>query len=226
VPAGRGQLRACPSPTTFTGLADGPHDLEVRAVDPSGRFDTTPAMWHWHEEDCRPTPESRSPPRARRSPASQDRHHLRRHEAGFDVRVQSRWRDVRVTCASPFTVTALADGAHIAGDPRDRSAWLHRRDAGLAHMGGGHDKHRTRRSFTGPEDGVVTNSGSALFRLTSEARRALRVPLGAGRLCALLGPGRPCSVQRDRAGPRSVSKRVRSIPSATPILRLQHARGP
>ncbi|WP_160717087.1 Ig-like domain-containing protein [Chitinophaga solisilvae] len=48
----RGQLDGGPfnpvtTPLTFTGLADGPHVFQVRAVDPAGNTDDTPASYMW-----------------------------------------------------------------------------------------------------------------------------------------------------------------------------------
>ena len=46
-PGGAPQFTACPVPSEYTGLADGSHILYVRAVDPSGNVDATPASWTW-----------------------------------------------------------------------------------------------------------------------------------------------------------------------------------
>lgn len=42
-----GGFDPCGSPTEFDGLADGTHELRVRALDESGNADTTPAEWRW-----------------------------------------------------------------------------------------------------------------------------------------------------------------------------------
>ncbi len=42
-----GGWSACASPASYTGLSDGPHTFEVRAKDPAGNVDPTPAVWTW-----------------------------------------------------------------------------------------------------------------------------------------------------------------------------------
>jgi hypothetical protein len=38
---------SCASPKSYTGLADGPHVFQVRATDPAGNMDPTPATYSW-----------------------------------------------------------------------------------------------------------------------------------------------------------------------------------
>jgi hypothetical protein len=42
-----GAFAACTDPVTFNGLAQGPHNLSVRAIDPAGNVDPTPATYTW-----------------------------------------------------------------------------------------------------------------------------------------------------------------------------------
>ncbi|MGH3045764.1 MAG: OmpL47-type beta-barrel domain-containing protein [Gaiellaceae bacterium] len=45
-PDGSG-FSACTSPESYSGLADGPHTFKVRATDPAGNTDATPATYAW-----------------------------------------------------------------------------------------------------------------------------------------------------------------------------------
>lgn len=59
----------CPEPAVLSGLADGVHQLQVRAVDGAGNADPTPASWSWVVDttapetfiDLAPPPVSNSP---------------------------------------------------------------------------------------------------------------------------------------------------------------------
>jgi Bacterial Ig-like domain len=51
-----GAWEPCASPVTFAGLADGPRVFEVRATDPAGNVDPTPAAHAWTIDTTAPTP--------------------------------------------------------------------------------------------------------------------------------------------------------------------------
>ncbi|HXY84198.1 MAG TPA: Ig-like domain-containing protein [Gaiellaceae bacterium] len=50
-----GAWAACTSPKTFAGLTDNLHTVDVRAIDPAGNVDPTPATWTWHRDTTAPT---------------------------------------------------------------------------------------------------------------------------------------------------------------------------
>jgi hypothetical protein len=54
-----GAWYACASPRTFTGLADGEQDFQVRAVAPDGTREANPARRRWTVEDPTPSPAGR-----------------------------------------------------------------------------------------------------------------------------------------------------------------------
>ena len=57
----------CSSPQDFSGLADGPHSFEVRAIDNAGNADAAPASFSWTVDTTAPRDRDRHPP-DRRSP--------------------------------------------------------------------------------------------------------------------------------------------------------------
>ena len=52
----QGAFAACDAPYALAGLADGPHTVAVRAIDPVGRPDPTPATHTWTVLAATPTP--------------------------------------------------------------------------------------------------------------------------------------------------------------------------
>jgi hypothetical protein len=57
-----GAYAACSTPKTYTGLADGTHTLSLRATDPAGNVDTSPASYSWSIDNVAPsTPNLVSP---------------------------------------------------------------------------------------------------------------------------------------------------------------------
>ncbi|HKN40282.1 MAG TPA: Ig-like domain-containing protein [Acidimicrobiia bacterium] len=57
----RGPWQACSSPHTVTGLPDGRHGFEVRAIGAAGRPDPTPARWDWIVDTTGPEVTATSP---------------------------------------------------------------------------------------------------------------------------------------------------------------------
>jgi len=57
----RAPWRACSSPDTVTGLPDGRHGYEVRAIGAAGRPDPTPARWDWTVDTTGPEVTATSP---------------------------------------------------------------------------------------------------------------------------------------------------------------------
>jgi hypothetical protein len=58
----RGSWRRCTSPKSYSGLALGGHQFQVRATDAAGNTDTTPAAFAWTIEAPQPPPVESTPP--------------------------------------------------------------------------------------------------------------------------------------------------------------------
>ena len=101
-------LARSPRPRSPTGT----HTFEVRATDPAGNTDPTPAEPHLHGRHRR-APETDDRPPARPGPTN-DTHadvhlHLDRGRLDFECRVDAA---AFAACTSPLTTRALTDGAH------------------------------------------------------------------------------------------------------------------
>jgi uncharacterized repeat protein (TIGR01451 family) len=105
-----GAWLACSTPYATPVLADGPHTLEVRAADPAGNVDATPATYSWTIDTAAP----RTLVTALDGTLTQDPtadFNLSSNEAAvtFECRLDDgAWS----ACASPYATPALPDGAH------------------------------------------------------------------------------------------------------------------
>jgi hypothetical protein len=119
---------ACPTAgVSYTGLANGPHSFQVRAIDPSANVDPTPAGYSFSVAVPVPAP---SPPQPQPSPRSVTapqtilstqpavkthdqtptfRFHSNSAGAGFECSVD---RQPFKPCRSPFTTKQLKPGRH------------------------------------------------------------------------------------------------------------------
>ncbi|WP_420810052.1 adventurous gliding motility protein AgmC [Corallococcus macrosporus] len=105
-----GPFVACTAPRTYTGLSEGTHTFEVRAVDAAGNIDPTPATYSWTVDTTPPDTTIVSGPPATSTSAS----------ATFDfssnespVTYQCSLDGAPFTaCTDPQTFPALPDGDH------------------------------------------------------------------------------------------------------------------
>jgi outer membrane protein OmpA-like peptidoglycan-associated protein len=102
---------ACDGATTFSGLAEGPHVLLVRAVDLVGNTDPTPSPYTWTQDSVRPQtdltggPASSIPVNSASATFTFASPDGARFECSLDG---SAW----AACASPATYGGLANGSH------------------------------------------------------------------------------------------------------------------
>ena len=110
-----GAWGACASPKNYTGLADGSHTFEVRATDPLGNMDLSPASYTWLIDTVPPDttpPETTIDTKPADPSASGDAiFTFSADEPGstFECRLDGGAWGV---CASPKNYTGLADGSH------------------------------------------------------------------------------------------------------------------
>lgn len=107
-----GAWTACASPLELSGLADGPHTIDVRAVDPAGNEDTAPATRSWNVDTAAPdTTITSGPPEGGDVPAGEVVFEFTSPEAGasFECRLdQGAW----TACGTPQSIGTPAAGPH------------------------------------------------------------------------------------------------------------------
>ncbi len=100
----------CASPKTYNPLADGPHSVEVRAKDPAGNTDASPAQASWTVDTAAPqTTIGSSPASPTNNPQSGLSFTSSEAAGSFECNLDAAgWQP----CASPKTYNPLADGPH------------------------------------------------------------------------------------------------------------------
>ena len=104
-----GTESACSSPLTTQPLGDGPHTLAVTATDPIGNTDATPATRQWVVDTVAPDTTIATGPSGPTSDSTPTFTFTSEVGATFECKVDAA---SYAACATPFTTSALADGAH------------------------------------------------------------------------------------------------------------------
>jgi alpha-tubulin suppressor-like RCC1 family protein len=105
-----GAWTTCTSPWTYTGLSDGSHTFEVRARNPAGDLDPTPASWSFTVDTAPPDTTIQSGPSTLTTSTSPS-FTFTCSESGctFQCRLDGgSWG----SCTSPKSYTGLVDGSH------------------------------------------------------------------------------------------------------------------
>jgi outer membrane protein OmpA-like peptidoglycan-associated protein len=105
-----GSYAACSSPKSYTGLADGSHTLQVRAVDGASNVDPTPSSYTWVIDTTAPDTSLAGQPAAlSTSAAANFTFSSGDGTASFECKLDGgSW----APCTSPGALSGLADGSH------------------------------------------------------------------------------------------------------------------
>lgn len=104
------EFAACASPLNLDGLVDGTHNFKVRATDPAGNVDATPATASWVSDTGVPSVSIASGP-AKVTNETSATFSFESNELGasFECGLDGA---AFVVCSNPVTFTSLADGSH------------------------------------------------------------------------------------------------------------------
>ncbi len=147
----------CVSPRVFQFMPTGEHKFEVRAIDPFGNFDATPAEYIWKVVPAAPGPDAtppsttifEQPDTASTSPSAtfafrgSDNATPGPH-LSFQCRLDSTNEADFAPCTSPVTLTGLALGSHTFDVRAVDLARQRRPDAGQRHLDGRRSTTRRR----------------------------------------------------------------------------------
>ena len=101
---------ACSDPKTYVGLSQGAHQLLVRAVDPAGNSDDTPASWNWTIDSIAPqTTIDSGRPSSPTNLTTATFNFSANETATFQCSLDGA---AYASCTSPVTYNNLAEGTH------------------------------------------------------------------------------------------------------------------
>src|SRR5213078_2507938 len=174
----------CVSPRSYSGLANGSHTFQVRATDPAGNTDPTPASYTWTVDTTPPDTTITAAPPAR-STSSSASFSFTATEAGSTFACQLD-ASAFAACVSPQSYSGLADGSHTfqvrATDPAGNT------DPTPASYTWTVDTTAPDTTITAAPP-AVSNSSSASFSFTStEAASSFACQLDASAFAACTSP--------------------------------------
>ena len=112
-PSAGGTWAPCSSPKAYTGLAQGPHRFEVRAIDAAGNTDPSPAVRTFNVDTIPPnTLIDSGPAGLTNNPSPSFAFHSPQPGVSFECRLDPSAGGTWTPCSSPKAYTALARGPH------------------------------------------------------------------------------------------------------------------
>jgi len=103
----------CGSPQSYSSLADGSHNFEVRGLDAAGNADPTPAVAEFAVDTTSPQTNLTSAPSGTIETASASFAFEASEPGTFECRIDSNDAAAWSACTSPKPYDSLADGAHL-----------------------------------------------------------------------------------------------------------------
>lgn len=103
---------SCPVPQFYSGLADGPHEFEVRARDKVGNTDATPASASFAIDTTAPETTIVAAPKDTIESAATKFEFASTESGSFQCRLDSSTSGAWSSCSSPKSYSSLADGPH------------------------------------------------------------------------------------------------------------------
>jgi large repetitive protein len=105
-----GGFTACTSPRTYNSLSEGSHTFAVRATDPAGNTDPTPATFTWTVDTTAPdTTITANPPTTTTSSSATFAFTATESGSTFECRLDAA---AFAACGTPQSFSGLADGTH------------------------------------------------------------------------------------------------------------------
>jgi Big-like domain-containing protein len=102
----------CSSPKAYTGLSQGSHTFEVRAIDTAGNADSTPASYAWTVDTVAPQATIDQRPSDPSNSAAASFAFSAGDDATFECRLDSQAPAAFAPCSSPKAYTGLGQGSH------------------------------------------------------------------------------------------------------------------